>query len=661
MENPSEPPTLIPGAGLTLPDNSQSLRVGTWIITLEPTTQIEGNPLIFDGALRIAQRQNGLSASADIYQRESGPSGESPLTQEPPSPSAGVPILKRSQYRVYWLVTSFTVDETNLFAMTYQVWEWLTNKNDWAPNPQTARLEFQLRGADRAEGTTFNDNNDVDNKITMTWVSGNFRRLTLEIETVTGLELPLDDGTGHDWSTALDGIADFNLIQGNTKLAEGSQAGWTLAEMHATMLQKSGFNDLDHEWRYYVLVVKLIADTERGIMFDYDATDSNNTPREGICIATDWVPPTTGELNWGLAAGKRWGSEKAPFFRTAVHEIGHAFGLVHNDSGYMNTSDTYADEGTIDKPFPTNIDWFWKADDIKRLQHWPDVYVRPGGVPFGAANDTILHNSLVTTDSLQSSSVSTSNLELVATPVLSEVPLGAPVRVDIELKNNGATAIRVPSKISLMSGFTSGTVENPSKISRTFRPLLYCTEEQPMADLPKRGSIKASLTLLRGGDGSLFPNSGLHTVNVKIQWGSKSRGSLAIVQASCTVFVTAPISASHAAAAHRILVTPDAHLVLALGGDHLKDGINAIQTCLHDPTLAPHFAAVEAKRVACQFQQRKANIKGAQKLLGSKFGRAIMSDSERFKLTKIGLQCAKCDLKRETFGQKVLRFFHLSL
>lgn len=164
-------------------------------------------------------------------------------------------------------------------------------------------------------------------------------------------------------------------------------------------MRKRDSTDLDTEWKYYILVVKLIEETERGIMFDAGATDSDRCPREGICIATNWIPPATGEPSWGQAAGQRWGSQAAPYFRTVIHELGHAFGLDHNDAGYMNTSDTYAYATTPDTPFPTNLEWFWKAEDLERLRTWPDVYLRPGGVPYKSMNHSVLPISMNSKDS----------------------------------------------------------------------------------------------------------------------------------------------------------------------------------------------------------------------------------------------------------------------
>ena len=79
---------------------------------------------------------------------------------------------------------------------------------------------------------------------------------------------------------------------------------------------------------------------------------------------------------WGLVRGKR-GADTVTF-RAALHELGHAMGLRHNevDNGLMNTSETIADNATTETPFPNNILWKFAADDEHRLRHWPDLVVR---------------------------------------------------------------------------------------------------------------------------------------------------------------------------------------------------------------------------------------------------------------------------------------------
>jgi hypothetical protein len=62
-----------------------------------------------------------------------------------------------------------------------------------------------------------------------------------------------------------------------------------------------------------------------------------------------------------------------------------------------------------------------------------------------------------------------------------------------------------------------------------------------------------------------------------------------------------------------------------VGGDHLPDGIEAIQEALENPVLKPHFAFIEAKRVAERFGKRKPNLKSAAHLIDDS---TVMSPAE---------------------------------
>lgn len=65
-----------------------------------------------------------------------------------------------------------------------------------------------------------------------------------------------------------------------------------------------------------------------------------------------------------------------------MHEIGHAMGLLHNtvNNGFMNTTDVIAASATPPaNPFPNNVIFSYADDDKRRLRHYPDIHVRPGG------------------------------------------------------------------------------------------------------------------------------------------------------------------------------------------------------------------------------------------------------------------------------------------
>jgi hypothetical protein len=305
--------------------------------------------------------------------------------------------------------------------------------------------------------------------------------------------------------------------------------------------------------------------------------------------------------DWGLVANERFGTAAKPYFRTAIHEIGHAMGLYHNtvDNGFMNTTDVIAASATPANPFPNNIQWSHATDDQKRLRHMPDIYVRPGGTPFGTSYAT----TPISPDDLESPA---EELQLEVSPVLEAVPVGAPVRVNVVLKNVSDHAVVAPAKIGLSVDVVRGRVVGPQGLERTFSPLQLCVDDQPLGVLAPGESVAGSLTLLRGGEGALFPSSGMHTVEVTVTWHVAGIGRT--VQGRTGVMVTPVADDAHARAAARLLSTPDVHLALVLGGDHLEEGIAALQTALDNPVLRPHYAYVEFKRRAQRFGRRRPEV-----------------------------------------------------
>lgn len=89
--------------------------------------------------------------------------------------------------------------------------------------------------------------------------------------------------------------------------------------------------------------------------------------------------------------------------------------------------------------------------------------------------------------------------------------------------------------------------------------------------------------------------------------------------------VTPVVDESHAKAALKTLATPDLLLTLALGGDHLIEGIEALKAALADKTLRPHYAYTEFKRIAKPYFKRKAELKKAAELIRKD---TIMSKTE---------------------------------
>jgi hypothetical protein len=202
--------------------------------------------------------------------------------------------------------------------------------------------------------------------------------------------------------------------------------------------------------------------------------------------------------------------------------------------------------------------------------------------------------------------------------------------VNVELVNTTEEAMLAPNTLGMKSGLVRGTVVDPAGTVRTFAPLVQCIEENPVGSLDSNQSIVDSITLLRGGQGALFTALGVHRITVEVHWGSG--GAEAVATGETSILVTPVVDEAHAEAALKVLSTPDALLTLVLGGDHLTEGVEAIQAAVENPVLRPHFAFVEAKRLAKPFWDREADLEGASELIEES---TVMSPAEIERAAKL--------------------------
>ncbi len=145
-----------------------------------------------------------------------------------------------------------------------------------APHGYPSSLDY-LEGSLKADATGL-----PVGQFSMGWVSPHVRKAIVEIDSASGSEQPMDSGAVTNWQTVSQSIGwDISVSSSQNNITVPANTGLPDAELHRMMLEYRDKINLDREWRFHILVVPYLASTSRGIMYDADATDANNVPREG--------------------------------------------------------------------------------------------------------------------------------------------------------------------------------------------------------------------------------------------------------------------------------------------------------------------------------------------------------------------------------------------
>src|SRR5262249_41419420 len=111
-------------------------------------------------------------------------------------------------------------------------------------------------------------------RMQMGWVSPSLRRAVVEIDRVADTNTPLDNGAGVTWESVFRLAGwDVNAVDSDHNLTKtGPDPIWNTGDAETAMQEHRDNNDLDKEWRFYVLLVpqiRAIADSD-GFMYHHN-------------------------------------------------------------------------------------------------------------------------------------------------------------------------------------------------------------------------------------------------------------------------------------------------------------------------------------------------------------------------------------------------------
>jgi hypothetical protein len=406
-----------------------------------------------------------------------------------------------------------------------------------------------------------------------------------------------------------------------------SSPTWTDSELHNAMVNHFSLFANQPQWRVWMLVATTHAEGARGIMFDY----GDAFQRQGAAVFYDAIRGTD-------AASQR------AMLRTYVHELGHAFNLMHSwqknladppqplgpngglgDLSWMNYAWKYqpAPPAAGGEPaYWAGFPFAFSDSELVHLRHGFHKNVIMGADPFGT-NAAEIDPDLFSEPLTDNSGLA---LELRGKEAFG---YGEPVVVELKLSATDLRGKDTHGYLHPKDDFVSLAIRQPSGRVVLYRPLMRrCVDEDRSVRLdPGQPAIYDSAYVGFGRDGQYFDQPGQYELRAQYTAADGSR----VVSPVMRTRVRPPGSAEDEQVGELMMGEEQGQLLALLGSDSesLRRGREALDTVLEehgDHPLAVY--ARLAKGINCQrdykdltadkrINVREAESKDAAKLLAA--------------------------------------------
>jgi len=620
-----------------------NLKEGCYSISIT-TTSLTFFNRGWQGTIRVEKADDGICISGDLYKRKRYMITTQPVAgikdyalvrpelrkaellheniyMEYPFYKKEIPVYSRRSYYAYLLGTSarlFAIVNRNdpcTFSLDFDLYEFDHDDTGYEgtfPLAPTKAIRLSLQHTDtdnRYTGKMYEGATELGT-VTMEWVSSYFRKAYLDIHTLQGAEAPQSvddpDGTGTETFRTIFATAGWDLtvsyktpditIPGSLVGIQDSDECWNRENSHELLETVSTYDPsiLDKKWKAHLIAIQGRLGCSRGRMFDNeinpaDIGDVNNVAREG---AVTYSHDGYDHPNFGDNEDDLQKDTPRAFIRSAAHEVGHAFNMIHqnneagNDNSIMTTSPSVAGVlNTAGLDFPEDIDLAFNELCRHHLIHRPDPWVRPGALEFtGSLVGTPEADDVYFYDPSQ--------LKMEITLSRKNIKLGEILKVSWKVTNASKNPIVFPERVTDSSFTARVSITYPDGSIRYVRPVdINADIENPLTLLKAGQYCTAETTLFWNKKGFAFTNPGKHTIEINILWADE--GCYACVSASEDLWVDYPVTVHENEVASLILHKDVGRYVALKGRKPIKEAIQRIEKVISRYKTHPASGALK--------------------------------------------------------------------